>query len=157
MKSKKMPRSAMKELVTGGKLKRVDILLTRSKGSLLGWLIRFGTNSYWNHSAMVYVIRNPKEGYDNTFIIESGGAGVDIHNISHYFDRPKKYDIGIRRLEKRWFQAKDLYYPRKVRGLALDEIDAKYNYHLIINIAQRLLRQIILVSISVPKHHREFT
>lgn len=137
----------MEELVDKGKLKRVDVLLTRSKGSLLGFLIRFGTKSYWNHALMIYVVRNRKEGYDSTFIIESGGAGIDIHNISHYFDNLDKYDVGIKRLERPWFQAKDLYYPRKVRGLALDEIDAKYAYHVIINIAQRILRQIILAAI----------
>jgi hypothetical protein len=32
----KLPDGATAELVEGGKLKRADILLTRSKGSLLG-------------------------------------------------------------------------------------------------------------------------
>ena len=73
--SKKLPDGAMTELVEKGKLKRADIILTHSKGSLLGWLIRFGTKSYWNHAALVYVIRNPQQGYDTPFIIESGGVG----------------------------------------------------------------------------------
>ena len=72
----------MEELVIGGKLKRADILVTRSKGSLLGWLLRLGTGSYWNHALMVYTIRAPQLGYETTFIIESGGAGIDIHNIA---------------------------------------------------------------------------
>ncbi len=49
----KLKGTAMAELVEGDKLKRADILLTRSKGSLLGWLIRFGTDSYWNHALMI--------------------------------------------------------------------------------------------------------
>lgn len=147
----KLSRKAMSELVDKGKLKRTDILVTRSKGSLLGWLIRFGTKSYWNHAAMVYVIRNPELGYDSTFIIESGGGGIDIHNIGHYFARPKKYDVGIRRLEKDWFQddSEDggLRFRRRVRGFALEEIDDKYNHRLILDIARKILRQIILAFI----------
>ncbi|HUS89652.1 MAG TPA: hypothetical protein VMW91_09915, partial [Desulfosporosinus sp.] len=92
----KLKGTAMEELVAGRKLKRADILLTRSKGSLLGWLIRLGTGSYWNHALMIYTIREPRLGYDTTFIIESGGGGIDIHNIAHYFERPRKYDVGIK-------------------------------------------------------------
>ena len=85
----RLENDPMTELVEGGKLKRADILLTRTKGSLLGALIRFGTKSYWNHALMVYTIKDEKQGYDSTFIIESGGSGIDIHNISHYFDKPQ--------------------------------------------------------------------
>ncbi len=148
--TKKLSGKAMSELVDKGKLKRADVLVTRSKGSLLGWLIRFGTRSYWNHAATVYVIRNPELGYDSTFIIESGGGGIDIHNIAHYFERPKKYDVGIKRLEKDWFQNdKDdgLRFQRKVRGFALGEIDDKYNHRLIVDIARKILRQLVLAAI----------
>ncbi|NQT05017.1 MAG: hypothetical protein HQ577_03310 [Dehalococcoidia bacterium] len=149
----KLSGKAMPELVDKGKLKRADVLVTRSKGSLLGWLIRFGTRSYWNHAAMVYVIRNPELGYDSTFIIESGGGGIDIHNIAHYFERPKKYDVGIKRLEKDWFQNDmndgdgGLRFRRKVRGFALEEIDDKYNHRLIVDIARKILRQLVLAAI----------
>lgn len=144
----KLNGTAMAELVEGDKLKRADILLTRSKGSLLGWLIRLGTGSYWNHALMIYTIRALHLGYDTTFIIESGGGGIDIHNIAHYFKRPKKYDVGIKRLETEWFKDDSdtggLRYRRKVRGFALQEIDDKYDYKLILGIARRILRQIIL-------------
>ncbi|MFC2066330.1 hypothetical protein ACFLUO_04615 [Chloroflexota bacterium] len=149
--SKKLAHDAMTELVEGDKLKRVDILLTRTKGSLLGWLIRFGTRSYWNHAAMVYVVRNKQQGYDTTFIIESGGGGIDIHNIGHYFQNTKKFDIGIKRLEKDWFQddveTGGLRFGRRVRGFALSEIDDKYNHKLLVGIAKKLIRQLILAFI----------
>jgi len=151
MAAEKLTEGAMSELVAKGKLKRADILVTRSKGSLLGWLIRFGTGSYWNHAAMVYVIRNPELGYDSTFIIESGGAGIDVHNIGHYFAHPKKYDVGIKRLEKDWFQNDredgGLRFQRRVRGFALDEIDDRYDHRLILDIARKILRQLILAAI----------
>jgi hypothetical protein len=145
----------MEELVEGGKLKRADILVTRSKRSLLGKLIRFGTESYWNHALMIYVIKSTNLGYETTFIIESGGGGIDIHNISHYFEKLKKYDIGIKRLEADWFQKdvkeQGLYCRRKVRGFALQEIDKKYDYRLIVGIAYRLIRQLILATLFIQR------
>lgn len=138
-------KDLIKVLVEGNKLSRVDILLTRSKRNLLGWLIRFGTKSYWNHALMVYVISDKEQGYTNTFIIESGGGGIDIHNIAHYLERTDRVDIGIKRLEKPWFTSADgLRYARRIRGFALEEIDDKYNYKMILGIARRLLRQLIL-------------
>ncbi len=157
-----MPRlegTPMEELVEGGKLKRADILVTRSKGSLLGRLIRFGTESYWNHALMIYVIKNTNLGYETTFIIESGGGGIDIHNIAHYFERFKKYDIGIKRLEADWFQKdveeRGLYCRRKVRGFALQEIDKKYDYRLIAGIGYRLIRQLILATLFMQRLFRK--
>lgn len=150
-KGKEMQRltsTAMTELVLGGKLERADVLLSRSKGSLLGYLIRFGTDSYWNHAFMVYVIRNPDEGYETTFIIESGGSGIDIHNIAHYFEKPGKYDVAVKRLEADWLtegsEDDKLRYLRKVRGFALREIDDKYDHRLLLGIGRRILRQLIL-------------
>jgi hypothetical protein len=145
---KRLKGNAMEELVTAGKLKRVDVLVTRSKGGLLGWLIRFGTGSYWNHALMIYTIRSPEDGYDTTFIIESGGAGIDMHNISHYFERPNRYDVGIKRFEAEWFENDiemgGLRFRRKVRGFALSEIDDKYDYKLILGIVRRITRQLVL-------------
>jgi len=150
-KSKKLPGGAMRELVERARLKRADIILTHSKGNFLGWLIRFGTKSYWNHAALIYVIRNPQQGYDTTFIMESGGAGIDIHNIAHYFQNPKKVDVGIKRLEKDWFQNDNknggLRFRRKVRGFALSEIDDKYDHKLLLGIARGIARQLILAFI----------
>ena len=140
----KLEGTPMQALVEGDRLERVDVMLSRSKGSLLGWLIRLGTGSYWNHAFLIYVIRSAEQGYNTTFIIESGGSGIDIHNIAHYFERPKKYDVGVKRLEADWFQSDKLQYGRKIRGFALQEIDDKYDHKLILSIARRILRQIIL-------------
>jgi hypothetical protein len=138
----------MEELVEKGGLKRADILLTRTKGSLLGALIRFGTGSYWNHALMVYTIRDTNQGYNTTFIIESGGSGIDVHNIAHYLEKPDKYDVAVKRFDTDWFQddtdVGGLGYRRKVRGFALQEIDDKYDHGMIVSIAARILRQVIL-------------
>jgi hypothetical protein len=144
----KLQGTAMEVLVEGNKLMRADVLVTHTKGSLLGWLIRRGTDSYWNHALMVYVVRDHKQGYDTTFIIESGGAGIDIHNIEHYFKNPKKYDVAVKRWEPDWLE-KDtsgdkLRYSRRIRGFALGEIDDRYDHRMILEIAERILRQAIL-------------
>ena len=154
----KLEGPAMQALVEAGKFKRADILLTRTKGSLLGALIRFGTDSYWNHALMVYAIRNVEEGYNTTFIIESGGSGIDVHNIAHYLEKPGKYDVAVKRLDADWFQDDSdrggLRYRRKVRGFALQEIDDRYDHGMIISIAARILRQIIL-AVLFPLQRRK--
>ena len=147
VRATKLPQDAMEELVAGGRLKRADILLTHSKGSLLGWLIRFGTKSYWNHAAMVFVLRSPEQGYDTTFIIESGGGGIDVHNIKRYFENPSGVDVAVKRLERDWFQDDDmggLATRKRVRGFALQEIDDKYDYRTLLGIARNILRQVTL-------------
>jgi hypothetical protein len=60
----KLEGTAMTELVEGGKLKRADILLVHSKGSYWGWMIRLGTRCYWNHAFILYMVRDPNQGYD---------------------------------------------------------------------------------------------
>ena len=85
------------------------------------------------------------------FIIESGGAGIDIHNISHYFEKPNKYDVGIKKWRPDWLksdtQGDAVRYGRRIRGFALGEIDDKYNHRMILEIGRRILRQLILASI----------
>ena len=105
----------------------------------------------WNHAALVYVIRDQQQGYDTTFIIESGGGGIDIHSIGHYFQNTRKFDVGIKRLENDWFQNDDatggLRFRRRVRGFALREIDDNYDYKMLVGIGRRIARQFILAAI----------
>ena len=146
---RRLGNDAMTELVEGGKLKRADILLTHAKCSLLGTLVRFGTRSYWDHSLMVFTIKDEKQGYDSTFVIDSDAFGIDIHNIGYYFERPRKYDVLIKRLELDWLDGDSeeggLRYCRKVRGFALQEIDDKYDYRMMVKVAAKILRRMVLV------------
>src|SRR6266699_3095538 len=34
-------------------------------------IIRFATNSAWSHTALLYLISDPLQGYDNTFLVEA--------------------------------------------------------------------------------------
>jgi hypothetical protein len=112
-------------------LQRVDVILVHQKHDLVSWLIRAFTHSYWNHVALVYLIQGE---YKAAYIIESTGGGVQIHNFEKYLD--KKYDIAVKRLEAEWFN-EDLQ--KRVRGLALEKIDAAYDYHGLFDIAYHII------------------
>jgi len=100
----KLEGTAMAALVEGGKLKRADVLLAHSKRSCWGWLIRLGTRCYWNHAFLLYMVKDPSHGYDETLIIDLRMGNVYINNITHYFDYPNRYDVAVKRLDKEWFQ-----------------------------------------------------
>lgn len=133
-------------------LKRTDILLTRSRRSIIGWLIRKATGSAWSHVALVYVIRHADKGFNNTFIIESGGHGVDIHKINLYLPEEgqrHRNDVGVKRLESSWFVSADdkdrgLEIRRRVRGHLLDYIDANYDYEMLLRIGRRIVQKLLL-------------
>lgn len=132
-------------------LNRTDILLTRSRKGITGRLIRKATGSRWNHVALVYVIRHLDLGFNNTFIIESGGQGVDIHKIEVYLPKEGdryRNDVGVKRLEKPWFAGDDdekaLSIRRMVRGHLLDCIDATYDYGMLLRIGKRIMQKALL-------------
>lgn len=107
---------------------------------LIAWAIRWGTSSYWNHAVLIYLIPSEAEGFPSAFTIESQGRGIDIHKLADYYLRnADKYDLGIKRLAAPWYGDGDsplaLEFVRKVRGFALQEIDAKYSFRTILRIA----------------------
>ncbi|MDD5065749.1 MAG: hypothetical protein PHF84_01755 [bacterium] len=142
----KLKGNAEQEIVLKDELDILDIILVHTKRSFFPWLIRFGTRSYWNHVAAVFLIRNKDKGFNNSFIIESATGGVDIHNIlDEYFLEPRKYDIGIKRIRAGWLKnRKDGLRIRKlVRGHLLDLIDADYDYGLLLRITRNILDNIL--------------
>lgn len=155
------PWPPWKRLVEEGRLRRVDVVLTHDKANpmrhpmvwLIAWLIRFFTKSYWDHAALVYVIPNPVLGYNNGFVIEAEGNGVDIHNISKYLERPGN-DVAIKRLDGDWFTDRGeqpgggVWYQRQVRGFALDEIDASYDKGRILLIGLLVVANLLLQLIA---------
>jgi len=129
---------SMRDLVEGGELQRVDVLLIHTRRKLLSWIIRFAQKSYWNHVALVYVIRDQDRGYNHTFVIESEAHGVDIHKIDKYLCKPKQHDIAVLRVGADWFE-NNLDFQRQVRGFLLNEIDASYDYARLIQLGIQLL------------------
>lgn len=128
-------------------LERADIILTRGRG-IVAWLIRWATRSHWNHAALVFVLGDQAsgraQGYRSTFIIEAEARGVDIHPIDKYLNIEKQ-DMVILRLPDDAVPADfRADYLRRVRGFALEEIDARYGFLAISKIIRRLFGKLAL-------------
>jgi hypothetical protein len=136
----------VEEFLKSDKLKRADVMLSRGKKSFFSKLIMWGTRSNWSHAALVFAIPKPEEGFDNTFVIESVGDGVDITNLRYYVvDHADEYDVAIKRLEAEWFSNEEqgLAIRRRVRGSMLNFIKAEYDFSTIFQIALMVLRKIL--------------
>jgi hypothetical protein len=134
------------EFLKGGRLKRTDVVLTRARKSFISKLIMCGTKSNWSHTALIFVIADPQTGYDNTFVIESIGDGIDITNLRFYLEEhAEDYDVGIKRLESGWFAEGQmgLKIRRRIRGNMLNFIKAEYDFATILQIARMVLRKIV--------------
>jgi len=108
-------------------LQKADILLTHGCG-LVSKAIRFGTRSHWNHVVIVFVLSDnassKSRGYQRTFIIEAQAHGIDIHPIDKYLNNEKQ-DMAILRLPEDTVPTSIREdFLRRVRGFALEEIDA---------------------------------
>lgn len=118
-------------------LRHGDVVLCKGKATLFSLLIRWWTKSHFSHTALVFEVPSPEEGYDSTFLIEASLNGVDITDLKHYaYDLPLAYDVAIRRLNQPWF---DLGVQRAVRGNMLNFIKAKYDYAKIVTFIRSIL------------------
>lgn len=127
------PGMSVEEFLKKGHLQRGDIVLCRGKKGLTSRLIRWGTESYFSHAALVFAVPHPDEGFDKAFVIESEGKGIDLTDLNHYLESDD-YDIAIRRLEQPWF-AKRPELPKMIRGHMLDFIKDHYDFTMILRIA----------------------
>jgi len=127
-----------------GMLNRADIILTHGR-SLTDWVIRSGTQSYWNHTATVFLLKDQVQGYLNTFVLESESPhGVDVHPIDKYLnnkDQNKKHpDLAILRFpDSALPPGRRVDFQKRVRGFVLEQIDAKYGHCAILQIAETIL------------------
>jgi hypothetical protein len=117
-------------------LRRMDIFLTRNRGSLVNRLISWSTRCYWSHAAVTFLIPHPDMGFQNAFVMESSGPGVDVQKASKYFDHADLYDFAIVRFNPPWF---DEEICRDARGRLIENIDAQYDRGRILAIAYHLL------------------
>src|SRR5579863_279666 len=67
-------------------------------------LIRLATNCQFSHSALLYLVSDPPQGFDNTFLVESTTpAGVRVASMQNEIQPYDKYSIGIKRLPLDWY------------------------------------------------------
>jgi hypothetical protein len=144
---RKLEGTAMTALVEGGKLKRADIMLVHSKRSYWGWLIRLGTRCYWNHAFILYMVKDPDQGYDESLIIDLRMGSIYMDNIAHYFEHPNRYDVAIKRLDKEWFQNDSelggISYRQTVCDIARRETTGKFGTRLV-RVGRGIFRQVRL-------------
>lgn len=152
-------------------LNRADIILTHSSDPTAR-AIQLVTHSYWNHVALVALLSDKatgdSQGYQRTFILEAEAkAGVDIHPLDKYFKTgkyiKKRQDLLILRLPAAALPAGQLgtEFLRRVRGFALEEIDARYCRGTILRLLEKgaglltwLLRPIIRAARVVISFNR---
>jgi|SRR5579875_772935 hypothetical protein len=128
------------------RLRIADVVIRENKSAkeLFSRLIRLATASPWSHSALVYLLNDPHQGYDNTFLIEVTTKGAHVASWRKEIYPFKEFTVGIKRLNVDWYaetpyeksrhdphdpeDTHGISYLRHVRGIALDHINSLYDH-----------------------------
>ncbi len=137
----------------GPRLHISDVLLrvNHSHTEVFAHLIRVATNSKWSHSSLVYMVNDPSNGLENTFLIEAKTKGVIIASWRNEVMPFKEFTVGIKRPKLDWYRESpyeksrhDLHDPedihgigylRHVRGIAMDQIHGLYDHKVVWELA----------------------
>jgi hypothetical protein len=112
-------------------LKIGDIVLSRSP-TLSSWLIRWAIGAEFSHAALVFLVAQPEEGFNSTFLLESVSSGVRIVNLRDYIGGRKPHaDVAVLRLEGDGLTES---YFKKVRGLMLDHVNSGYDFNRVMRL-----------------------
>jgi hypothetical protein len=111
-------------------LMRGDIIVSRS-ATLSSYAIRLATGGFFTHAALVFLVPDPEDGFENTFLLESLSSGVGIANFRSYLERKAQTDVGILRLEAPWYDAR---LRKLIRGVMLDHVKSGYDYRRAVRI-----------------------
>lgn len=116
-------------------LNRGDIILTRGN-YLSSRAIRLIIGSYFSHAALVFLVPQRQNGFNNTFILESMPSGIGLASLKSYIGgkRPSE-DIAILRMTGRGF---DQAYFKSVGALMLDYVKTAYDFGRAINLGLSL-------------------
>ncbi len=140
-----------------------DVVLRVNKDpkEVFARLIRVVTNSKWSHSALVYLLSEPRKGYNNTFLVEAMTKGIHITSWRNEVTPYEHFTVGIKRPRVDWYvetpyeisqhdprdpeDTHGIGYLRHVRGIAVDQInglfDHKAVYELTALYAERAAKQ----------------
>jgi hypothetical protein len=140
-------------------LNRGDILLSRSP-TPASRMIRFFSGSTFSHAAMIFLVPQPQEGFESTFVIESLFQGVGVASLESYVEGKHPIEeVGVLRLQGREFTQS---YFKLARGLLLNELHKPYDYHRLFLIglnvlfglhlaARRVRRKVAVVKRWMPR------
>jgi len=142
------------------RLRVSDILLRTSLNprEIFTQLIRFATKSHWSHAALLYLLSDPPQGFDNTFFVEAWTTGIRLASLRNEMEPPEQFNIGIRRLPLDWYvetpqeqaahvtsdpeDTHGIAFLRHVRGMAVDQINGLYSHNVINELAALYLERI---------------
>lgn len=126
-----------------------DIVLrvNHSPREVFSALIRYATSSSWSHTALFYLLSDPPQGFDNTFLVEAMTTGIRVASWRNEVTPFEQFTVGIRRIPLDWYvetpqeiahhnheDPEDVHgiaYLRHVRGMAVDQINNLYSQDVI--------------------------
>lgn len=126
-------------------LRIADVVLRANKNPrvVFSRLIRLATQSPFSHSALIYLVPDPPQGFDNTFLVEAVTKGIRVTSWRNELTPFKQFSVGILRPRVDWYvespaertchtpcdpeDVSGIAYLRQVRGLALDQINGLYD------------------------------
>lgn len=133
----------------GPYLRVSDIILryNHSHRDVFAQFIRIATHSKWSHSALLYLINDPAQGFDNTFLVEARTKGIRVASWRNEVIPFKKFTVAIKRPKMDWYMetphekarhdpwdpedVPGIAYLRHVRGVAVDQINGLYDNKVI--------------------------
>ena len=116
-------------------LNRGDIILTRGN-YMSSRIIRLIIGSFFSHAALVFLVPQRGNGFNNTFILESMPSGIGLANLKSYIGgKNPTEDIAILRMKGRGF---DYAYFKRVGALMLDFVKTSYDFGRAINLGLSL-------------------
>jgi hypothetical protein len=116
-------------------LDRGDIILTRGN-YLSSKAIRLIIGSFFSHAALVFLLPQPENGFNNTFILESMPTGIGLAKFKSYIggQNPTE-DVAILRMQG---VGLDETYFKQVGALMLDYVKTSYDFGRAINLGLSL-------------------
>src|SRR5579884_3875228 len=127
----------------GMRLADVVLRYNRNPRKVFSRIIRAATESPWSHAAVVYLVSDSEQGFDNNFVVEGMTSGVRVNTWSQELTPRGQYTAAIKRLDLDWYvetpqeqachspcdpeDTRGIDYLRHVRGIALDQINGLYD------------------------------
>lgn len=112
-------------------LNRGDIVLTRGN-YFSSKIIRLIIGGYFSHAALVFLVPQRQNGFNNTFVLESMPTGIGLANLKSYVGgKNPSEDIAILRMTGPGF---DQAYFMQVGALMLDYVKTSYDFGRAINL-----------------------
>ncbi len=126
-------------------LQVADVVLRENKNprEVFAHMIRIATGSKWSHSAIVYLLSDPRKGFNNTFLVEAMTKGIHIASWRNEVIPFDKFTVGIKRPRLDWYietpyeksrhdpcdpeDTHGIGYLRHVRGIAIDQLSGLYD------------------------------